>query len=80
MLMISDFIKNDEFELIFFIQACLKKTFSSFSNYIFLHEGFLIFTNSADPDEMQHCAAFHLGLHCFQKKRLGVSSIQIVKE
>ena len=25
----------------------------------------LILANSADPDEMQHDAAFHLGLHCF---------------
>ena len=25
------------------------------------------FTNSIDPDEMQHYAAFHLGLHCLQK-------------
>ena len=25
------------------------------------------FTDSADPDEMQHYAAFHLGLHCLQK-------------
>ena len=24
-------------------------------------------TNSADPDEMPHHAAFHLGLHCLQK-------------
>ena len=23
--------------------------------------------NSADPDEMQHYAAFHLGLHCLPK-------------
>ena len=23
--------------------------------------------NSAEPDEMQHYAAFHLGLHCLQK-------------
>ena len=23
--------------------------------------------NSADPDEMQHCAAFHQGLHCLPK-------------
>ena len=28
---------------------------------------FVTFTNSVDPDEMQHCAAFHLGLHCLQK-------------
>ena len=26
--------------------------------------GFLILANSADPDEMQQYAAFHLGLHC----------------
>ena len=25
------------------------------------------FTNSVDPGEMQHYAAFHLGLHCLQK-------------
>ena len=25
------------------------------------------FTNSVDPDEMQHCAPFLLGLHCLQK-------------
>ena len=37
----------------------------------------LIIANSADPDEMQHYAAFHLGLHC-QGTRLGVSSIQRV--
>ena len=28
---------------------------------------FLTFTNSADPDEMQHNAAFHLGLHFLHK-------------
>ena len=27
----------------------------------------LILENSADHDEMQHYAAFHLGLHCLQK-------------
>ena len=27
----------------------------------------LILANSADPDEMQHDAAFHLGLYCLQK-------------
>ena len=26
-------------------------------------------TNSIDPDEMPHYAAFHLGLHCLQKYR-----------
>ena len=28
---------------------------------------FLILTNSADPDEMQHYAAFHLGLYRLPK-------------
>ena len=28
---------------------------------------FFTFTNSVDPEEMQHYAAFHLGLHCLQK-------------
>ena len=27
----------------------------------------LILANSAGPDEMQHHAAFHLGLHCLPK-------------
>ena len=27
----------------------------------------LILANSADPNEMQHYAAFHLGLHCLPK-------------
>ena len=37
--------------------------------YSFVGRSFLIFTNSIDPDEMQHDddAAFHLGLHCLQK-------------
>ena len=39
----------------------------------------LISTNSADLDEMQHCAAFYLGLHCFPKCPFGVFSIQRVK-
>ena len=41
--------------------------------YIFLNivffcmKIFFTFTNSVDPDEMQHDAAFHLDLHCLQK-------------
>ena len=33
----------------------------------FLPEDIFTFTNSVDPDEMQHYAAFHLGLHCLPK-------------
>ena len=32
---------------------------------------FFTFTYSVDPDEMQHYAAFHLGLHCLQKYLFG---------
>ena len=35
---------------------------------------FSTLTNSVDPDEMQHYAAFHLGLHCLQKSLIRVFS------
>ena len=38
----------------------------------------LILVNSADPDEMQHQAAFHLGLHCLPKYVFRGFSIQRV--
>ena len=40
-----------------------------FKRYFFFFNLKIYFTstNSLDPDEMQHCAAFHLGLHCLQK-------------
>ena len=31
---------------------------------------FFSFTDSVDPDEMKHYAAFHLGFHCLQKYRM----------
>ena len=38
---------------------------------VFLPRRFVLtFTNSADPDEMPHHAAFHLGLHCLQVSRM----------
>ena len=39
-------------------------------DYFLNYDGFLslkvvlVLANGADPDEMQHYAAFHLGLHC----------------
>ena len=46
----------------------------SFENIVFFRlKIFITFTNSVDPDEMQHYAAFHLGLHCLQNYLLGVS-------
>ena len=39
-----------------------------------------VITNSADPDEMLHYAAFHLGLHYLSKYCLGVSGLQRVNK
>ena len=36
----------------------------------------LILANSVDPDEMQHYAGFHLGLHCLPKYSFRVSGPQ----
>ena len=40
-----------------------------FSQNIVFHSLKIVFAlaNSADPDEMPHNAAFHLGLYCFPK-------------
>ena len=38
----------------------------NFKKCIILSENLFTFTNSVDPDEMQHYAAFHLGLHCLK--------------
>ena len=46
-------------------------------NYIFF-KIVLFLANIVDPAEMQHYAAFHLGLHCLLTYRLGVSGIQRV--
>ena len=40
---------------------------------------FSTFTNHVKPDELQHFAAFYLGLHCLKNICLGVSQIQRVK-
>ena len=36
-------------------------------NIVFCLNTIFTFANSVDPDEMQHNAAFHLGIHCLQK-------------
>ena len=51
--------------------------------YILLVEDLFIFTNSVDPDKMQHYAVFYLGLHCILVKgfprtqRVKLSTVQI---
>ena len=41
---------------------------NTLKNIIFFwSEDVFTFINCVDPDEMQHNAAFHLGLHCLQK-------------
>ena len=49
--------------------------------FLSLKIGFII-ANSADPDEMLHNAAFHLGLHCLTEYpfRWGIFFLQRVKE
>ena len=45
-----------------------------FNKYCFYRlKLFFTFTNSVDPDEMQHNAAFYLGFHFLKKYSLGVS-------
>ena len=39
-----------------------------------------LFANSGDPDQTPHSAASDQGLHCLAVTRLGVSSLQWVKE
>ena len=45
---------------------------------ISVNEVLLIIANSADPNEMQHCAAFHQALHCLTKNPFKVSRVQRV--
>ena len=49
-------------------------------NIVFCLKIFFTVTNSEDPDEMPHDAAFHLGLHCCKSTRLEASPIQRVKK
>ena len=46
-----------------------KKIFLNYDVFLSLNT-VLILVNSVDPDEMQHCAAFHLGIHCLPKNPL----------
>ena len=39
---------------------------AAFNVVLFCLKIIFTFTNSVEPDEMQHYAAFHLGLHCLQ--------------
>ena len=34
--------------------------------YVFVWRSFFLLINKVDPDEMQHYAAYHLGLHFLQ--------------
>ena len=43
--------------------------------HISLSKDGLVLANSADPDEMAHSAAFHLGLHNLQNTCLGIFSL-----
>ena len=43
--------------------------------FLYFWEDQFFIANSADPDEMLHYVAFHLGLHCLLCTRLGVYSL-----
>ena len=54
------------------IQGCHVNIFTKYC--IRLSEDLFTITNSVDPDEMQHYAAFHLCIHCLLS---GVSRIRV---
>ena len=39
-----------------------------------------LFANSGDPDQTLHSVASDLGMHCLSVTRLGVSSLQWIKQ
>ena len=57
--------KTSEYQLLGLLIMYFKGSEVEFSKFwcISIPE-VIILANSADPDEMQHDAAFHLGLHC----------------
>ena len=58
----------EDFNCLFTQIRCLSRVLYKSKNIVFFClKIFFTFTNSADPDEMQHSAAFHLGLQCLQK-------------
>ena len=50
-----------------YISRGVRLKFSKKKVAFFCLKIFFTFTNSVDPDKMQHYAAFHLGIHCLQK-------------
>ena len=56
-----------------YVWDCILPTLRDHRENALNYDGFLslkvvlILANSADPDEMQHYATFHLGLHCLPK-------------
>ena len=44
-----------------------------------LSEDLFTFTNSVDPDEMQHNASFHRGLHCLKSQNYSFRGFQNTK-
>ena len=54
-----------------FSSFCFDQDIILKKNVFFCLKIFFTFTNSVDPDEMQHYAAFHLGIHCLPKYSFG---------
>ena len=62
-----------EVSILYFKRLSVKIS-TKFYDIFLSHKIVFILANCADPDEMPHNAAFHLGLHCLPKYLL--SSIQ----
>ena len=68
--LMNSFFWFDTIKLGYFISLLGVSDYNFHKNSVcvlFCQNIFFTFTNSVDPDEMQHYAAFHLGLHCLQK-------------
>ena len=57
-----------------FIWKCQRLYFPKNIEFLSLKIDFVL-ANSEDPDEMQHYAESHLGLHCLAKMHIGVNSL-----
>ena len=51
-------------------KSIVRQVILSKQHCIILSNDLFTFTDSVDPDDMQHYAAFHLGLHCLKKYSL----------
>ena len=71
--MLSTFIKLPVVIKIFILSIFEWPFYTGFTVFLSLK---IYFSKIADPDEILHYAALHLGLHCFPKYPFRVSSLK----